>query len=63
MNEYKLLNVSDVSKILGLSERTIWSLLGKQIPKIQIGRSIRIDPADLNAYIQSHRTGGGHADR
>ena len=52
-----LLKVPDVAKMLGVSEVTVWRLVGRgELESIKIGRSRKIDPAAVEAYKKS-RTG------
>ena len=53
MTEKMLLNVRDVSQLLGLSERTIWKLsqCGELPAPVHIGRSVRWCKATLEEFI------------
>lgn len=48
-----LLTYQDAAKQLRVTDRTIWQLVkdGK-LPAVKFGRSVRIEPADLRAFIQ-----------
>ena len=55
-----LLSVAETSKALRLSPRKIWSLTASgELPSIRIGRSVRYDIADLRAFIDAQKKGGG----
>lgn len=57
MTSEGLLTVGEVAKRLQLSERTMWKLIhGGKVPSIVIGRLRRIDPRDLEQYLQSCKT-------
>jgi len=48
----KLMTVKEVISTLSLSESKVYLLLSqREIPSVRIGRSVRVDPADLSAYI------------
>lgn len=43
-----LLTYREAGKLLGVTERTIWTLVQQgELPAVRFGRSVRIDPADL----------------
>ncbi|MGI8610505.1 MAG: helix-turn-helix domain-containing protein [Candidatus Dormibacteria bacterium] len=48
----KLLTVEQSAEILGVSRPTIFKLLDVEIPRITIGRNVRIHPDALEDYIQ-----------
>ncbi|MCY0908743.1 MAG: helix-turn-helix domain-containing protein [Sulfobacillus thermotolerans] len=58
------LTMREVAATLGLSEATIRKLVRtQQIPALRIGlagKTIRIAAADLEAYIQAHKTPAQH---
>lgn len=59
MNGAPLLRVVEVAKRLSISERSVWSLIaGGKIPVVRIGKSPRVDPADLEAFIVNHKVSG-----
>lgn len=48
----KLLTYKQAGELLGVTERTVWTLVADgELPAVRFGRSVRIDPADLRAYI------------
>jgi len=56
------LTVADVARRLRISSRVAYELLqGGQIPSFRVGRSIRVKPEDLDAYIDS-QSGAGRPD-
>ena len=59
-----LLTYREAAKILGVTERTVWTLVdGGLLPAVRFGRSVRIDPADLRGFIENAKrtgeSGGG----
>jgi excisionase family DNA binding protein len=51
----KMLNVNDVAGILQVSRSHAYTLIRRgEIPSIHIGRSIRVRPADLEAYLEAN---------
>ncbi|TVQ63033.1 MAG: DNA-binding protein [Phycisphaerales bacterium] len=58
-----LLNYRQAAERLGVSERTLWALVARdELPTVRIGRSVKIDPVDLEAFIQRGKQkaqGGG----
>jgi excisionase family DNA binding protein len=51
----KMLNVNDVAGILQVSRSHAYALIRRgEIPSIHIGRSIRVRPADLEAYLEAN---------
>ena len=60
----RLLKYADAAKLLGVTERTLWALVDQgKLPAVRFGRSVRIDPADLRAFIDAskRKEGGGDA--
>jgi excisionase family DNA binding protein len=48
----KLLSYKQAGTLLGVTERTVWTLVDDgELPAVRFGRSVRIDPADLRAFI------------
>ncbi len=47
-----LLKPSEAAQAMGVCERTLWGL---DIPRIKIGRSVRYDVRDLEAWIERNR--------
>ena len=57
-----LLSYQEAGEILGVSDRTIWTLVDQgHLPAVRFGRSVRIDPADLRAFIQNNKAKGDEA--
>lgn len=47
-----LVNVATAARMLCLSDRTLWSLSERgELPRVKIGRAVRYDVADLQAFI------------
>ncbi|WP_428386446.1 helix-turn-helix domain-containing protein [Mucisphaera sp.] len=54
----RLLTYRQAGEVLGVTERTVWALVNRRvIPSVRIGYSVRIDPADLESYIQQSKRG------
>lgn len=52
-----LLTYREVAKTLRVSERTIWTLVKRGVlPVVRFGKSVRIDPGDLAAFIARSKT-------
>lgn len=48
-----LLTYEEAGGILGVTGRTIWNMVDRgDLPAVRIGRSVRIDPIDLHAFIE-----------
>ncbi|MFO0828096.1 MAG: helix-turn-helix domain-containing protein [Phycisphaerales bacterium] len=55
-----LLTYREAAKVLGVTDRTVWTLVdGGVLPAVRFGRSVRIDPADLRAFIERAKRGDG----
>jgi excisionase family DNA binding protein len=51
-----LLTPKEAARALAISERTLWGLTkSQQIPRVQIGRSVRYHIDDLQRWIESHK--------
>jgi len=52
-----LLSVREAAKMLAISERTLWSITAPRgpLPCVRIGRSVRYDLRDLQAFINSRK--------
>lgn len=51
-----LLNLEQVSQMLGVSERTVVRLVeNKELIGFKVGRSWKFDEADIDAYIQKQK--------
>lgn len=59
----KLLSRPEAAKLLGISDRTLFSLtkIG-YIRSVKIGAIVRYDPADIRAFIDGNKTGGVRSD-
>lgn len=56
-SDSRLLRPQEAAKKLAISERTLWKLTkDKELPVVRIGRNVRYDPADLQAFIDQKRT-------
>lgn len=57
-----LLTYDHAGKLLGVTGRTVWSLVDRgELPAVRFGHSVRIDPADLRAFIERAK-GRGDCD-
>ena len=55
----KLLSARDAAKLLGVSERTLWSMTHRgEIAAVRIGRRVLYDPQDLSRWIAGSKTPG-----
>lgn len=46
------------AEVLGVSERSVWTLVDQgALPAVRFGGSVRIDPADLRAFIERAKGG------
>ncbi len=62
-----LLTYDQAGKLLGVTGRTVWTLVHRgDLPAVRFGHSVRIDPADLRAFIERCKKqpdwNEGHAD-
>lgn len=49
----RLLTYRQAAEVLGVSDRNVWTLVDRgDLPAVRFGRSVRIDPADLRAFIE-----------
>lgn len=49
-----LLTARQTSRMLAISERSLYSLTkAGDLPAVRIGRSVRYDPSDIRAWIES----------
>jgi excisionase family DNA binding protein len=52
----RLLTYRETAQLLGVTERTVWSLVDRgELAAVRFGRSVRIDPRDLRAFIDGVR--------
>ena len=53
-----LFTYAQAAGVLGISEKTVWNLVNMDriLPAVRIGRSVRIDRADLDVFIQRSKT-------
>ena len=56
MTDTSLLNLEQVAKILGVSERTVLRLLAaKEIKGFKVGRAWRFEHSDVEEYVEQQR--------
>jgi len=52
-----LLTYRQVAELLGVTDRTVWELVRKgELKKVQVGRSVRVDPVDLRQFIEDSKS-------
>jgi len=52
-----LLTYREVAEVLGVTDRTVWELVRKgELRNVKVGRSVRIDPADLRQFIEDSKS-------
>jgi excisionase family DNA binding protein len=57
-----LLRAEDVAGRIGASKQAVYLLARENtLPSVRWGRSVRFDPADVEAFIEAHRRGKGKA--
>ncbi len=53
----RLLKTKDAAKYLCMSEKTLWNLTNAgQVRAVRMGRLVRYDPDDLDAFIEQCKT-------
>jgi excisionase family DNA binding protein len=58
--EVDLLNREQTAKRINVSQRQLHNLrLSGGLPYVKIGKLVRFIPRDVDAYVESHRIGGG----
>lgn len=51
-----LLTYCEAARRLGCSERTVWELVRRgELPAVKYLRNVRIDPHDLETFIENHK--------
>ncbi len=54
----RLLSYEQAGKLLGVTGRTVWTLVHcSDLTAVRFGHSVRIDPADLRAFIDRSKQG------
>jgi len=54
-----LITSREAAATMSISERTLWTLTNERgLPCVRIGRSVRYDPRDLQAWIERHKSAG-----
>jgi len=52
-----LMTYREVGKLLGVTQRTVWSLVDSgELPAVRFGGSVRIAPSDLHDFILRGKT-------
>lgn len=59
MSADRLLTAEQVAERLSVSERYVWRL-GREgeLPRVQVGKYVRFDPADITAFIAGRKEQG-----
>lgn len=53
----QLMRAGEVATLLNLDRKEVYRMLERgDIPRIKIGRSVRIAPADLDTYLEKQRS-------
>ena len=53
MSEYRLMNVCEVARYLGVSTKTVYRLVSRgEIEAVRVGRLWRFRPADLEEFVK-----------
>ena len=53
-----LLTYDQAGKLLGVTGRTVWTLVHRgDLLAVRFGHSVRIDPADLRAFVERSKRG------
>jgi excisionase family DNA binding protein len=61
MQEKRLLTVTELSPLLSITPGAIYMLIARrQIPHLKIGRRIRFDPAQIEAWLQNQKVAVGN---
>jgi excisionase family DNA binding protein len=56
--EKRLLSVAEASQLLGMSESFLYKLAeSKTIPHLRLGRAVRFDVAQIDAWLRRHSVG------
>ncbi|RJO64974.1 MAG: DNA-binding protein [Candidatus Omnitrophota bacterium] len=55
----RLLKPADVAAILGVSRTQAYRLMGRELPAVRFGNTVRVRRADLEKFIESHTTNNG----
>jgi excisionase family DNA binding protein len=60
MEKVRLLTVTELSKLLCMMPGAIYMLIARrQIPYLKIGRRVRFDPAQIEAWLQNQKVAVG----
>ena len=52
----------DIAELTGYSKPFVYKLISDgKLPAVRVGRSVRVMHADLIAFLEAHRIGGGDA--
>lgn len=59
----RLVTVAEVATALGMTTKSIYRLLnGGRLPRIRVGKAIRIHPRDVHAFLRQADAGQGSED-
>ena len=55
-----MLTYGETAKLLHVSDRTVWQMVKDgRLPAVRFGGSVRIDPADVDRFVQKAKEGQG----
>ena len=58
-NSTQLLKAPEAARLLAIGTRKLWELTNRgEIPHVRIGRAVRYDGRDLDAWIEKHKQCG-----
>ena len=61
-NGIQLLRAPEAARLLAICTRKLWELTNRgEIPHVRIGRAVRYDGQDLEAWIEKHKQCGSIA--
>ncbi|MGI8825179.1 MAG: helix-turn-helix domain-containing protein [Chloroflexota bacterium] len=58
-----LLTIPEACHVLGIGRSHLYALLGKQLPVVRIGRSVRVHTDDVRRFAQEQRLGPPRAGK
>lgn len=59
----KLIGFEEVAELMSIPESTIRRMVtAKRIPCVKLGKHVRFDPEDIEAWIERNKVGSGEAD-
>ena len=59
----KLIGFEEVAELMGIPESTIRKMVtARRIPCVRLGKHVRFDREDIEAWIERNKVGSGEAD-